>query len=92
MALPNIIGNFFYRRSFVCENIKNAAIRFEGVQNSVSVWINDTFLGRHEGYSTPFEMSIPDEAVRSGENTIIFSVSNHPLKVVIKAFDSAETV
>ncbi|MBR2884604.1 MAG: beta galactosidase jelly roll domain-containing protein, partial [Clostridia bacterium] len=80
MALPNIIGNFFYRRSFICENIKSSAvIHFEGVQNSVSVWINDTFLGRHEGYSTPFEMLIPDGLLRNGENTIILSVSNHPL-------------
>ena len=38
MALPNIIGNFFYKRSFNCENIEGScAIHFSGVQNSVSV-------------------------------------------------------
>ena len=80
MALPNIVGNFFYKRSFNCENIKSSAtLYFEGVQNSVSVWINDAFLGRHEGYSSPFEFLIPDGLIKDGENAIILSVSNHPL-------------
>lgn len=80
MALPNIVGNFFYRRYFNCENIENpAAIHFEGVQNSVSLWINGIFLGRHEGYSTPFDMKIPEGTLINGENEIVLSVSNHRL-------------
>ena len=81
MALPNIIGNFFYRRTFVCERImRDTVIYFEGVQNSVSVWINGHFIGRHEGYSTPFEMEIPDGVFICGENEIVLSVSNHCLE------------
>lgn len=77
MALPNIMGNFFYRRTFSCNGISQpAAIHFDGVQNAVSVWLNDVFLGRHEGYSTPFDMEIPAEALLDGENTIVLSVSN----------------
>ncbi len=80
MALPNIEGNFFYRRSFWREGKGGAAvIHFEGVQNAVSVWLNRVFLGRHEGYSAPFDMEIPDGVLRSGENRIILSVSNHRL-------------
>ena len=80
MALPNIVGNFFYKRSFFYENIGGRiALYFSGVQNSVSVWINNEFLGTHEGYSTPFEFSIPDGLLNNGENTIIMSVSNHHL-------------
>ena len=80
MALPNIVGNFFYRRSFICENIESdISVHFEGVQNTISVWVNDVFLGNHEGYSAPFEMVIPDNVLVNGENTIILSVSNHPL-------------
>lgn len=81
MALPNVMGNFFYRRKFRCESIKDSSvIHFEGVQNAVSVWINDTFLGRHEGYSTPFDMEIPSGVLKDGENTVVLSVSNHRLE------------
>lgn len=77
MALPNIMGNFFYRRVFCCEGIAQPAVlHFDGVQNAVSVWLNDVFLGRHEGYSTPFDMEIPVGVLRNGENTIVLSVSN----------------
>lgn len=80
MALPNILGNFFYRRTFLCENITSpVVIHFEGVQNTVSVWINGDFIGRHLGYSTPFDVDIPDGFLKNGENTIVLSVSNHRL-------------
>ncbi len=77
MALPNIMGNFFYRRTFLCEGMEEpATIHFSGVQNAVSVWLNDVYLGRHEGYSTPFEMEIPNGVLHDGENEIVLSVSN----------------
>ena len=81
MALPNIMGNFFYRRTFLCEGVeKNATLYFGGVMNAASVWLNGRFLGRHEGYSAPFELEIPDGLIVDGENTIVLSVSNHRLE------------
>lgn len=81
MALPNILGNFFYRRAFCSENINGPAVlHFEGVQNAVSAWINNVFLGRHEGYSTPFDIQIPEGVLKDGENTVVLSVSNHRLE------------
>lgn len=82
MALPNIKGNFFYRRRFRCEGVPQAAsvIHFEGVQNAVSVWLNNIYLGRHSGYSAPFDIAIPDGTLRDGDNTIVLSVSNHRLE------------
>jgi len=81
MALPNIIGNFFYKRSFACDNVDDVAtLHFAGVQNAVSVWINDIYLGRHEGYSAEFEFGIPSGILNIGENTVFMSVSNHRLK------------
>ena len=81
MALPNIVGNFFYSRTIVCDGIaENAALYFGGVQNSISVWINGVFVGKHEGYCTPFEMEIPSGVLKKGENTIVLSVSNFRLK------------
>ena len=80
MALPNIVGNFFYRRSFVMEAADAAAaLWFGGVQNACSVWLNDVYLGRHEGYSAPFEMEIPAGVLKNGENYIVLSVSNYDL-------------
>ena len=82
MALPNVIGNFFYQRTFNCKNLidKKCAIHFGGVQNAVSVWLNDTYLGRHEGYSTPFDFDIPDGLLHDGENNIVLSISNQLLE------------
>lgn len=85
MALPNVMGNFFYRRSFQWntkewEVKNNTVIHFEGVQNAASVWINDVFLGRHEGYSSPFDLEIPESVLKDGENNIVLSVSNHRLE------------
>ncbi len=81
MALPNPVGNFFYQRTFLCEDIKkDACLHFDGVQNKVSVWINDEFIGMHEGYSAPFDIKIPDGLLTDGENTVSLSVSNFRLK------------
>lgn len=82
MALPNVMGTFFYRRSFNCSSAvaKETAIYFGGVQSAVSVWVNGVFIGRHEGYSTPFEMKIPQSVLATGENTVVLAVSNHRLR------------
>ena len=81
MALPNIMGNFFYRRNFICKGIKRASVvHFGGVQNCVSVWINDVYIGTHEGYSTPFDVEIPQGVLKDGENEIVLSVSNYSLE------------
>lgn len=77
MALPYIVGNFFYRRTFRYEgDCQPCAFHFAGVQNELSLWLNGIYLGHHEGYSTPFEIAIPQEALLDGENTIVLSVSN----------------
>jgi len=80
MALPNIVGNFLYRRTIRCCEIHGPAVlHFEGVQNAVSLWLNGTYLGRHEGYSTPFDFVIPEGLLTIGENTIVLSISNYGL-------------
>ena len=80
LALPNIVGNFFYHRTFHCSKTeKPAAIYFDGVQNALSLWLNGVYLGRHEGYSTPFEMVVPKDLLADGENTIVLSISNYGL-------------
>ncbi|MBR3932283.1 MAG: beta galactosidase jelly roll domain-containing protein [Clostridia bacterium] len=80
MALPNYLGNFFYRRKFDCPfEDKNLFIHFAGVQNTVRLWLNGTYLGCHAGYSTPFDFEIPTGLLKEKDNTIVLSVSNLPM-------------
>ena len=81
MALPNVVGNFIYRCTFECDSPDlSSAVHFGGVQNTLSLWINDVYLGTHKGYSTSFEIDIKEGVLKSGENTIVLSVSNLPLE------------
>ena len=78
MALPNIVGTFFYRRSFEwAGDWREAYLHFEGIQSAVSVWLNGRFLARHEGYSAPFDMPIPEGMLKRGDNTVVMAVSTH---------------
>ena len=57
----------------------NVVLSFGGVQNTVSAWINGQYLGRHQGYSTPFSFVVPKGILRSGKNRITLAVSNNRL-------------
>ena len=79
MALANPVGCFLYKKSFVLDQIpQNTTVLLYvgGVQNTLSAWLNGHYLGRHEGYSCPFDFTVPSECVKSGENTITLAVSN----------------
>lgn len=81
MALPQIVGTFFYKKKIFLENIeKKCVICFEGVQNTVSVWINGMFLEKHIGYSAPFEIDIQNDIFKEGENEIVLAVSNFSIE------------
>ena len=78
MTLPNILGTFFYRRTVDLRETGPAVLAFEGVRNQVHAWVNGTFVGFHAGFSTPFELNVPDGALRPGTNEIVLAVSNDP--------------
>ena len=76
MALPTIPGTFLYHRRFTAELSGGCwELHFGGVQNQIWVWLNDSFLGCHRGYSTPFSMPIPEGLLRE-DNTLVMAVSN----------------
>ena len=88
MVLPNVIGCFMYKRIFVmteaqivaaAEDVAKVHLYIGGAQNTVSAWINGQFLGRHEGYSSPFVFEIPKGILVKGENEITLVVSNNRL-------------
>ena len=78
LALPNIRGSFFYRRTVEVDRTGQAFLAFEGVRNQVHAWVNGVFVAFHAGFSTPFELAIPDGVLRQGTNEIVLAVSNCP--------------
>ena len=78
IQLPNIYGCFFYRRTFELKKAGPAVLAFEGVRNQVHVWVNGAFAGFRAGFSTPFEIEVPNGLLRVGGNEIVLAVSNNP--------------
>lgn len=78
MTLPNIYGSFLYRKTVRLEHGGEALLRFEGVRNQVHVWVNGRFVAFRQGFSTPFEIVIPDGVLVPGDNTLLLGVSNCP--------------
>ena len=78
MALPNVYGTFFYRRTLTFESLADrVTLAFPQVHIALSAWLNGRFLGRHVGYSTHFEIEVPRDAMQVGENELVLAVSNH---------------
>ena len=77
-TLPNIYGCFFYRRTVELDEAKMALLAFEGVRNQVHVWVNGRYIDFRAGFSTPFEIAVPADALKKGPNEIVLAVSNNP--------------
>lgn len=76
--LPNVYGCFFYRRTVEIPDTRRAVLAFEGVRNQVHVWVNGRFAAFRAGFSTPFELELPADALKRGTNEIVLAVSNNP--------------
>ena len=77
-TLPDIYGCFFYRRAIMLDRTGAAVLRFEGVRNQVHAWVNGRFIAFRAGFSTPFELAVPDGVLRKGLNEIVLAVCNNP--------------
>ena len=83
MCLPNVLGFLGYRRTVnlaALDAVREVRLYFGGVQSAVSAWINGHYIGRHEGYSSSFDFTVPAEALVVGENRVTLLVSNVRLK------------
>jgi beta-mannosidase len=67
----------WYRTKFILKD-KNSdqAIRlvFRGVDYYTSVWLNNQYVGEHEGYFSPFDFEVTDILIE-GENTLAVKVN-----------------
>lgn len=78
LTSPGVSGCFVYRRMVRIDRTNGAFLGFDCVRNKVRVWVNGKFIDSHEGFSTPFEIGIPDGLLKSGDNEIVLAVSNDP--------------
>jgi beta-galactosidase/beta-glucuronidase len=77
-------GLAWYRRAFVAPLESRDAhlrLRFEAVFYLARVWLNDQYLGEHEGGYTPFEFEVSRITLPGQENVIAIQVDNR------RAFD-----
>ncbi len=79
MVLPNVLGSFMYRKSFnlsLSDLVGEIVLYVGGVQNTLSVWINGKYAGRHEGFSSDFYIALDKAILQDGDNEIVLVVSN----------------
>ncbi|RYZ85207.1 MAG: glycoside hydrolase family 2, partial [Proteobacteria bacterium] len=70
----------WYHRSFKLAKSKNRFIlHFGAVDYEASVWVNQTFLGRHTGGHSSFSYDITEALLESGENTITVRADDDPV-------------
>jgi len=74
-----------YQKHFLLESVPKSDclyLHFAGVANVANVYLNGTFLGKHEGGFTPFRFDISDVANREGDNRLFVHVDTHEVKDV----------
>lgn len=55
---------------------QNLALFFEAIDDDAKVWLNDEYLGEHQGYSESFYFDIYDR-IHKGKNFLAVLVSDH---------------
>ena len=80
-VLKSFLGSFSYRRQFTLTDLTGKiSLYVGGVQNRLSLWINGKYVGTHLGYSSEFELDIPCDCLRIGQNSITLTVSSNRLE------------
>ncbi|MEM2821829.1 MAG: glycoside hydrolase family 2 TIM barrel-domain containing protein [Thermoproteota archaeon] len=80
------MGKAWYSRDFYIPkdwNEKAVSIFFEGVNYRTKVWVNEIFLGEHEGGFTPFCFRIEDKLKFGYDNRVFVMVDNTLTKKTI---------
>ncbi len=75
-GLHNFSGTVWFIRSFKSNLSGDLGIlEFEGVDYFADVWLNDSFIGSHEGYFQSFYFNVTS-ALRRGENLLVVKVTS----------------
>ena len=89
-AFPEYHGVAWYWRSFNCP-VNSAAsgrviLKFHCVDYIADVWVNDVYVGSHEGGECPFDLDITDCAILGGQNRLavrVLNPTNEPIDGVV---------
>ncbi len=74
---PNYVGVAWYRIRFNADDRwknKTVRLKFHAVSYFAEVWLNNKYVGFHEGGYTPFEFNITDELKFDTENQLVLRV------------------
>ena len=78
----NYHGKAWYRKSFYTPKSwlgntnERIRVKFDGVYHIGRVFLNGTFLGRHQGGFTPFEFDVTDVINRDKKNVLVVEADN----------------
>ncbi|MBW7887978.1 MAG: hypothetical protein H3C35_06410 [Bacteroidetes bacterium] len=76
-------GKIIFRRKFeISEELaetKNFELNAYGINYSAEIYINETYVGKHEGGYTSFSISVPENIIQVGKENIIRIVVNSAL-------------
>ncbi len=82
-AAADYSGRIVYRRAFTVseQSVSNFSYAFisYGMNYAAEVYVNETFIGRHEGGYTSFEFSIPENIIQVGTENVIRVVVDNAL-------------
>lgn len=78
-------GTVWYKKTFQSQkNSKRKFMHFSGVNYFADIYVNNIYLGSHEGGFTPFQFEITDFIV-NGTNSLIVKTNNERIKNGIPA-------
>ena len=74
-AAANYEGRLVYQKKFSVDerSLQNNAFTIVcyGINYQAEIYINETFVGRHEGGYTSFELSVPENIIQRGSENVI---------------------
>jgi len=75
--IGDYFGTIWFKTSFAVPNScdgKRLFLRFEGVDYYADVWLNEEYLGFHEGMFNPFEFDVTKLVNIQGDNLLVIRV------------------
>lgn len=84
-SYANYSGKAWYRREFALprdwtkEKEERIRLRFEGVYHVAEVYLNEAYIGRHQGGFTPFEFDVTEQLNYNSDNLLAVETDNNYL-------------
>ena len=75
----DVSGAHWLRRSFELPETFDGQyleLHFQGVDYAADVWVNETYMGYHEGYFEPFSFDVTNAVEQDGENVVVVRVDS----------------